>query len=53
MGYSTGRWEGDTLVVESLGFHDRTWLDYSGNPHTEARSRSVTVALITTISALI
>ena len=36
MGYSTGRWEGDTLVVESLGFNDRTWLDYSGNPHTEA-----------------
>lgn len=36
MGYSSGRWEGDTLVVESLGFNDRTWLDYSGNPHTEA-----------------
>ena len=36
MGYSTGRWEGDTLLVESLGFNDRTWLDYSGNPHTEA-----------------
>jgi hypothetical protein len=36
MGYSTGRWEGETLVVESLGFNDRTWLDYSGNPHTEA-----------------
>jgi hypothetical protein len=36
MGYSTGRWDGDTLVVESRGFNDRTWLDYSGNPHTEA-----------------
>ncbi len=36
MGYSTGRWEGDALVVESLGFNDRTWLDYSGNPHTQA-----------------
>jgi hypothetical protein len=36
MGYSTGQWEGDTLVVESLGFNDRTWLDYSGNPHSEA-----------------
>jgi hypothetical protein len=36
MGYSTGHWDGDTLVVESLGFNDRTWLDYSGNPHTEA-----------------
>ena len=36
MGYSVGRWEGDTLVVESLGFNDRTWLDSSGHPHTEA-----------------
>ena len=34
MGYSVGKWEGDTLVVESNGFNDRTWLD--GNyPHTE------------------
>jgi hypothetical protein len=36
MGYSVGRWEGDTLVVESNGFNDRTWLDFSGHPHTEA-----------------
>jgi hypothetical protein len=36
MGYSVGRWEGDTLVVESFGFNDRTWLDNSGHPHTEA-----------------
>jgi len=35
MGYSVGRWEGDTLVVESVGFNDRTWLD-GGYPHTEA-----------------
>jgi hypothetical protein len=35
MGYSVGRWEGDTLVVESAGFNDRTWLD-GGHPHTEA-----------------
>ena len=35
MGYSVGRWEGDTLVVESAGFNDRTWLD-GGYPHTEA-----------------
>lgn len=34
MGYSVGRWEGDTLVVESFGFNDRTWLDSSGHPHT-------------------
>jgi len=36
MGYSVGRWEGDTLVVESFGFNDRTWLDAIGHPHTEA-----------------
>jgi hypothetical protein len=36
MGYSVGRWEGDTLVVESIGFNERTWLDSSGHPHTEA-----------------
>jgi hypothetical protein len=36
MGYSVGHWERDTLVVESFGFNDRTWLDTSGHPHTEA-----------------
>ena len=36
MGYSVGRWEGDTLVVDSFGFNDRTWLDPRGMPHTEA-----------------
>ena len=36
MGYSVGRWEGDTLIVESAGFNDRTWLDAGGHPHTEA-----------------
>jgi hypothetical protein len=36
MGYSAGRWDGDTLVVESFGFNDRTWLDHDGHPHTEA-----------------
>ena len=35
MGYSVGRWEGDTLVVESSGYNDRTWLDRDGHPHTE------------------
>ena len=34
MGYSVGRWDGDTLVVESAGFNDRTWLDGS-YPHSE------------------
>ena len=36
MGYSAGRWDGDTLVVDSFGFNDRTWLDHDGHPHTEA-----------------
>jgi hypothetical protein len=35
MGYSIGRWDGDTLVVETAGFNDRTWLDFAGHPHTE------------------
>ena len=36
MGYSVGHWDRDTLVVESFGFNDRTWLDHDGHPHTEA-----------------
>ena len=36
MGYSVGRWDGDTLVVESNGYTDRSWLDFDGHPHTEA-----------------
>lgn len=34
-GYSVGRWEDDyTLVVETIGMDERTWLDNAGNPHT-------------------
>jgi hypothetical protein len=36
MGDSRGRWEGDTLVVDSTNFTDETWLDRSGNFHSEA-----------------
>jgi hypothetical protein len=36
LGYSVGRWEGDTLVVTTAGFNDRTWLDFVGHPHSEA-----------------
>ena len=35
MGYSVGHWDGDTLVVESNGFNESTWLDVDGHPHTE------------------
>jgi hypothetical protein len=36
MGDSIGKWEGDTLVVDVIGFSDRTWLDRIGHPHSEA-----------------
>jgi len=36
MGHSVGRWEGDTLIVDSNGFNDRSWLDHDGHPHSEA-----------------
>ena len=35
MGYSVGHWDGDTLVVESNGYNDKTWLDNTGHPHSE------------------
>ena len=35
-GYSTGKWVGDTLVVESIGFRDGMWLDRGGSPMTDA-----------------
>ncbi len=34
-GDSIGRWDGDTLVVDTVGFNDRTWLDAVGHPHTD------------------
>ena len=35
-GYSTGKWVGDTLVVETIGFRDGLWADYGGSPLTSA-----------------
>jgi len=35
LGHSVGRWEGDTLVVDVVGFNEHTWLDYFGHPHTD------------------
>ena len=35
MGSSVGRWQGDTLVVETTGFHDRAWLDGFGHPRSQ------------------
>src|SRR2546426_7504096 len=34
-GHSVGRFEGDTLVIDSVGFNDRFWFDFAGHPHTE------------------
>jgi len=58
MGYSVGKWDGDTLVVNSVGFDDRSWLDHFGNPHSdrmrlEERYRRVnhdTIELVMTIT---
>ena len=35
-GYSSGKWEGETLVVETTGINEKTWLDDGGHPHTDA-----------------
>ena len=34
-GHSVGRWEGDSLVVDTTGFNDKFWFDFVGHPHTE------------------
>lgn len=34
-GYSVGHWDGDTFVVESTGYDDRTWVDHFGDPHSD------------------
>ena len=36
MGWSNGRWDGETLVVDSTGFNDQSWFDRSGNFHSDA-----------------
>ena len=36
LGYSAGKWEGDTLVVNTNGLNDRGWLDARGHTHSEA-----------------
>ena len=35
LGHSIGRWEGDTLVIDTVGFNDKFWFDRRGHPHTE------------------
>jgi hypothetical protein len=36
LGYSIGKWEGDTLVAETIGLNEETWLDELGHPHSDA-----------------
>jgi hypothetical protein len=35
LGHSVGKWEGDTLIVDIVGFNEQTWMDYFGHPHTD------------------
>ncbi len=34
IGHAVGHWEGDTLVVDTVGFNEGTWIDRAGDPHT-------------------
>ena len=34
-GHSTGRWDGDTLVIDTVGFNEKFWIDRQGTPHTD------------------
>src|ERR1051325_11124562 len=36
IGYSVGKWDGDTFVVDTIGVNDRTWMDNVGRPHSDA-----------------
>jgi len=36
IGYSTGKWDGDTFVVETSGINEKTWMDNAGRPHSDA-----------------
>jgi len=35
-GHSIGRWEGDTLVIDTIGIKETTWVDHVGLPHSDA-----------------
>jgi hypothetical protein len=36
LGDSVGKYERDTLVIDTIGFNDKTWLDHVGHPHSDA-----------------
>ena len=57
-GHSVGHWEGDTLVIETVGFNDLFWFDFVGHPHTEqlrtleryTRTDEGTLEIVTTVT---
>jgi len=36
LGYSVGKWDGDTFVVDTIGINDKSWMDNAGRPHSDA-----------------
>jgi hypothetical protein len=36
LGYSIGKWDGDTFVIDTIGVNERTFLDNAGHPHSDA-----------------
>ncbi|HEV2985260.1 MAG TPA: hypothetical protein VGX46_12780, partial [Vicinamibacterales bacterium] len=36
LGDSIGRWDRETLVIDTIGFNDKTWVDRAGHPHSDA-----------------
>ena len=56
-GYSNGSWDGDTLVVDTVGYNDKFWFDFAGHPHSEqlhtieryTRTDAATLVIETTI----
>ncbi len=53
-GEELGRWEGDTLVIDSIGFKDeRVWIDENANPHSDALTHAVKTMWTGTILGLV
>jgi hypothetical protein len=50
-GHSVGKWEGDTLVVETVGYNEKFWLDRAGTPHTE-KMRTIEKFTRTSLTAM-
>jgi hypothetical protein len=44
-GWATARWEGDSLIIDSFGYDERTWLDGNGWPHSDEMTLEITMSL--------